>query len=306
MLIGHQNNWQKLKFIKENQKVYPGYIFYGIDGIGKKQMALLWAKLFFCQKPVNSNPCNVCAECLKIEHGNHPDLILIKPDGQSHKVDEIRRHSSQLQFAPVSDNKRFLILDQAHLLTLNAANSLLKSLEEVKEHTHFIFITHKLFGILPTIRSRCQSLFFHPLTFAQATKVLKNQPEKIKEVAPEFLKKLLVVFENSPGLCLSFLENQEDVEAYQELISDFAKKPYFWSRQSWVSRHVNQVDIHLLLEMLRYHAYRGLRAHPNHEWHWLHQLDAIDQSKTRLAANANKTLVLENLLINLDANLLNQ
>ena len=134
-------------------------------GTGKKEVGLLLAKSLFCQSPLDGYiPCEACTNCKRIDTGNHPDFHLIEPDGLSIKKQQI--HDLQEEFAKtgVESKQKVYIIVHADKMTVNAANSLLKFLEEPNSQTFAILISEQVQKILPTILSRCQTLTFMPLS----------------------------------------------------------------------------------------------------------------------------------------------
>lgn len=141
-------------------------LFTGSEGIGKRQFALALAQAYNC--PVSPFAgCGHCATCLRIEKKEHPDVQLISPDGAFIKVAQIRAELEKLSFEPFEGNRRVVIFDSAERMNLNAANALLKMLEEPPVHTSLILVTPNAQALLETIRSRCQIFRFQPLTIAE-------------------------------------------------------------------------------------------------------------------------------------------
>lgn len=154
--------------------LYPSLIFYGIDGIGKKLTALTIAKAFNCLSE-KGKPCDLCLMCNSIDHFNDPDVRLIMPERHderldkkdrkslSIKINQIRELVSDINLRPYHASKKIYIIDYAEMLTDEASNSLLKTLEEPPSYAIIILITTAYYSLLPTIRSRCWGVPFHPL-----------------------------------------------------------------------------------------------------------------------------------------------
>jgi DNA polymerase-3 subunit delta' len=138
------------------------YIFSGPVGSGRERMALALAKAVFCTEN-RDDACGECLACRKAEHGNHPDLHVIEPDGASIKIDQIRDLQKQFAYRSGAGQRKMLILKQAEKMTLQAANSLLKFLEEPQSAMTAILIAENGHALLPTIRSRAQWIPFTPM-----------------------------------------------------------------------------------------------------------------------------------------------
>ena len=135
-----------------------GYLFSGPEGVGKKLLAGAFIKNLFC---VTGDSCGCCRSCRQLEEGNHPDLIVLDGLSSAIKIDEIRRVQKQLHFRPAEAGHRVCLIDSAENMTHAAQTALLKNLEEPKLHTLFILVSANPEALLPTIRSRCQSLRFN-------------------------------------------------------------------------------------------------------------------------------------------------
>ncbi|HQC50835.1 MAG TPA: DNA polymerase III subunit delta', partial [bacterium] len=116
--------------------------------------------------------CETCAGCVKFEGSSHPDLFFIQPDGTQIKIPQIRELQSKLIYHPLEANQKMVLIDDAHKMNEEAANALLKTLEEPPEFTHFILISAMPHRLLPTIRSRCRQIAFSPLKDEDVAKYL--------------------------------------------------------------------------------------------------------------------------------------
>jgi DNA polymerase-3 subunit delta' len=140
------------------------YIFAGPDGLGKKRLALNLARSLNCRESsAGLYYCGRCASCRKIDSGNHPDVQVILPETRVFKIDQVRQLIQDIHFLPSEGTRRLFILESAERMNEEAANSLLKTLEEPPEKSILILLTTNLYALLTTIRSRCQILKFMPI-----------------------------------------------------------------------------------------------------------------------------------------------
>jgi DNA polymerase-3 subunit gamma/tau len=154
-VIGQQAIIQTLKNAIRKKSIANAYLFSGSRGIGKTTLARLFAKALNCLSPHEGEPCNQCASCLDINSGQSLDVIEI--DGASNRgIDDIRQINETVAFAPSHGQYKIYIIDEVHMLTKEAFNALLKTLEEPPERAKFFFATTEPHKILPTILSRCQ------------------------------------------------------------------------------------------------------------------------------------------------------
>lgn len=145
-------------------RVAQAYLLVGPDGVGKRRLAMELVKALNCASGA-PQACGQCPHCRQISKGTHPDVHVLSPTGASAQIhiDEVRQLLGRIALRPFSANVQAAILDGADRLTEEAANSLLKALEEPSARTRFVLITSHLSDCLPTIVSRCQLVRCHPL-----------------------------------------------------------------------------------------------------------------------------------------------
>lgn len=154
-VIGQRPVVKTLQNSLNKNRVAHAILFSGVRGVGKTTLARIMAKAINCAQPDNTPPCNECLSCKEITAGTALDLHEI--DGASNRgIQEIRELKEKVRFLPTSSKYRIIIIDEVHMLTNEAFNALLKTLEEPPEHVYFMFATTELHKIPVTILSRCQ------------------------------------------------------------------------------------------------------------------------------------------------------
>ncbi|MDP9340469.1 MAG: DNA polymerase III subunit gamma/tau [Acidobacteriota bacterium] len=176
-LVGQQHVTSTLKNAIANDRVAHAYIFSGARGVGKTTAARILAKALNCVKGRTPEPCGVCDSCREIAAGTSLDVIEI--DAASNRgIDQIRELRQMVRYAPATSRSKVVILDEAHMLTGEASNALLKTLEEPPERVTFVMATTEPENLVDTIRSRSQHFHFRALTFGEITARLEEIAQK--------------------------------------------------------------------------------------------------------------------------------
>jgi len=158
-VVGQQHVTRTLANAIRQDRVAHAFLFTGSRGIGKTSTARILAKALNCEKGPTAEPCNVCSACIEITEGHAVDVIEI--DGASNRgINEIREVREAVRYAPSRDRFKVYIIDEVHMLTTEAFNALLKTLEEPPSHAIFVFATTEPNKIPVTILSRCQRYDF--------------------------------------------------------------------------------------------------------------------------------------------------
>lgn len=140
----------------KHNRLSHAYVFHGQQGIGKYELAMTLATFLFCQKPNGDMPCGECATCKRIISGDFVDVQHIRPDGQTIKIDQIRQLKSDVNYSSLEQQKKVYIIEDAEKMSISAANSLLKFLEEPDQTVYFLLLTNDVSLMLSTVLSRAQ------------------------------------------------------------------------------------------------------------------------------------------------------
>jgi DNA polymerase III subunit gamma/tau len=210
-LVGQEHVSQTLKNAIDGGRVAHAFLFTGARGVGKTSSARILAKALNCESGLTVEPCNVCSTCLEITEGNSVDVFEI--DGASNTgVDDIRELRDNIKYLPSRSRYKIFIIDEVHMLTNNAFNALLKTLEEPPPHIKFIFATTEPHKVPITILSRCQRFDFKRIALPRIVARLRYIVDQEKvEVSDEALA---VVARKGDGSMRDALSTLDQVLAF--------------------------------------------------------------------------------------------
>jgi DNA polymerase-3 subunit delta' len=182
-VLGNERIKKILRLALEKDRVPNSLIFSGPKGVGKGRLAVILAQALNCERET-ADACGECPTCLRIARHKLPDVWEVEPDGQSIKLEQMLQVRQAAYLRPLAARRRVFIINEAEKLTEDAANSLLKILEEPPLFSHLILVTSNPHLILPTIKSRCRILSFGPIGKEEIAKVLvgQGQPEERAKV----------------------------------------------------------------------------------------------------------------------------
>ncbi len=205
-LVGQQHVTETLANAIKNNRVAHAYIFSGARGVGKTTVARILAKAMNCVKGPTAEPCGECDSCKEIAAGTSLDVIEI--DAASNRgIDQIRELREMVRYAPAASRSKVVILDEAHMLTGEASNALLKTLEEPPDRVIFVMATTEPENLADTIRSRSQHFHFRALTFAEISGRLEEIARKENlQIEPGAMAVIARMAEGSLRDALSLLE----------------------------------------------------------------------------------------------------
>lgn len=224
-VVGQEHITRTIANALTTGRVSHAYLFSGPRGTGKTTMAKLLAKAVNCQAGPTAEPCNRCATCQGITAGSSMDVMEI--DGASNRgIDQMRELREKIGFAPVEGKYKVYIIDEVHMLTTEAFNALLKTLEEPPRHVLFIFATTELHKVPATILSRCQCFQFHRIGIEQIVQRLQTIAQAEGIQVTEDALYLMARFAQG-GMrdaislldqCISFAQDEINAKTVEELL----------------------------------------------------------------------------------------
>ncbi|MDA8125983.1 MAG: DNA polymerase III subunit delta' [Deltaproteobacteria bacterium] len=212
-IYGHEKPIGILKSALANERIAHAYLFYGMEGIGKRTTAIRFAGALNCRE--TNPPCGVCLSCRKVVRKRHPDIITITAEGQFIKIGAVKALQEQMKFRPGEGGRRVFLIEAADRMNAAAANALLKTLEEPAAGNILLLTTSRPHALPMTILSRCQHLRFAPLPQEEVARYLVE-----KEAIPA--EKAAILAASSGGSIGKALEmNQEDTLAQRNGILEY-------------------------------------------------------------------------------------
>ena len=236
-VIGQEMVVKALCRARQQGKINHAYLFSGPPGSGKKTLSLLFAQSLNCTGTAEP-PCGKCLACRKIADGHHPDLHLVKPRGASLKIEQLREIKAQLYYFPHEGRKKICLLQDTELLTLPAANSLLKVLEEPPGELVFILLSARPWSLPGTVLSRCIHFHLKPLAPEKMGLLLQRE----RPALPPGEKELIIALaRGNPGKGLKMAAQGGWEEKYAEawhLLADIGDGPaeIIWQKAEEISK----------------------------------------------------------------------
>lgn len=186
--------------------VPPGLLFHGEEGIGKETAAVAFVAALLCRNRGAAGGCGTCRDCRLLASGSHPNFLRVAPETQNILIDDIRELQEELALQAFSKRPRTVLIAPADRMTVQAANALLKTLEEPPRGTHLLLVAHRVSRLPPTIVSRCQKISFSPLPPGEVEGILSGIPGIGSRHRPEEIRGAAACSGGSPGRALEVLE----------------------------------------------------------------------------------------------------
>ncbi len=284
-IIGNDEIQNLLKQAIKNNRTSHSYLFVGTEGIGKKQIAKEFAKALLCLN--NDKYCNTCKSCIEFDDNNNPDFVILEPDENSIKIEQIREIQRKVVEKPIISNQKVYIIDNSDKMTTEAQNCLLKTLEEPPKYITIILIGTNENAFLSTIKSRCTILRFKDIPQHKIEEYLDTQQIYFKD------KRILKACGGSIGKALKIKDRQEEYESIHEFIENlaqeniidiFQKTQILFNSKERIQDILQYINI-LLLEMAK------------ENYKYSECIEIVEDTKKRLQSNANYDMTIDNMLL---------
>ena len=322
-ILGHDRIIKHLQVAISAEKVSHAYIFHGEEGMGKKTLALAFAKTLQCMER-KYYPCNACKSCKQSDSSNHPDILWITHEKASIGVDDIRTQvNADIQVKPYQGPYKIYIIDDADKMTENAQNALLKTIEEPPEYAIIILLACSIQSLLPTILSRCVVLDFKPIDKQLVKEYLMGKlqiPDYVAEIAADFsggnVGKAIKYassddFESKKEDIFHILRYIDEMELHEIIsgiktitenkssINDYIDLMMLWFRDVLMLKATN--DPNLLLFKDEFQVIKKqtkIRSYDQIE----NIIKSMEEAKAKLKANVNLDITIELMLLSIKEN----
>lgn len=323
-VVGHKDILKYISSAVENNRVSHAYILNGERGSGKKMLANLFAMTLLCETG-DHEPCGKCHSCKQAESGNHPDIIRVtheKPNSIS--VDDIRTQvNNTVDIKPYQGPYKVYIIPQADMMTPQAQNAILKTIEEPPSYAVFLLLTENAETLLPTINSRCVMLKLRNIkdtlikkylmenleipdykadmctAFAQGNMgraIMLANSDHFNEIREEAVQLLKHISEMELNEIVAAVKN---ISVYKLEITDYLDIIMIWYRDVLLYKATKEIDkvvfkdqLQSIKEQARKSSYEGIEL----------ILESLEKAKARLKANVNFDLVMELLFLTIKEN----
>ncbi len=319
-IVGHEQIKEHLQTAIRDKKPFHAYIFQGDVGVGKETIARTFAAGLQCHSQTE-RPCKECVSCRQIDSGNQPDVIWVQRERSSIGVEEIREQlCNTMDIRPFSSPYKIYIVPEAERMTEAAQNAVLKTIEEPPEYGVVILLTSNINGLLPTIRSRCLRLEFHPLATSTVEQYLKDHCQ-----VPDYLAKASAAFaQGNLGKAMRYAGSEDfinrkdqilgllrgidrmdvsdmldvikDMGTRKDEVRDYIDLMALWYRDVLVFKATKDINQLLFQEEVTYIS----REASHRSYEKIEQiLQAFDKAKIRLRANVSFDVTMELMLLTL-------
>lgn len=283
-IVGHEENRERLRNLITSNKIGHAYLFAGRAGIGKRLVAIEFARNMMCLNNTDGVACNTCEVCNTFE--NNSDFYIVEQEKNIIKVDEIRKLESEIYLKPTKANRKCFIINDADLMNESAQNALLKVLEEPPRYATIILVATNKEKLLGTIKSRVISINFNALTNRELQKVLGEDfnPEIIDYAKGSVQSALSLADENYICVANSLLESF--------LSKDFLK----------INKKIDEIkndknlkyNISNILEAIMLICYKQMKKDIDL---FVKIIDIVNETNKNIERNANVDLALDSMII---------
>ena len=273
--------------VKQNT-VSNSYLFVGIEGIGKKLIGTEFAKMLLCTS--EEKYCDNCKSCIEFNTNNNPDFLIIEPDGNSIKIEQIRYLQKKIQEKPIISEKKVYIINDANLMTVEAQNCLLKTLEEPPEYATIILIGNNENSFLQTIKSRCIIIHFKALENEEIKRFLEG-----KYSLQNISDSIIDTYQGSIGKAILLKDKQDEYGIIQDIIDNLEKKDLIDVVKLAEPLYKAKEDVFEILDYINIILLKKAKK----QYKYTNCINIVENTKIRIQKNANYDMCIDNMLLSM-------
>lgn len=284
-IVGNELAKETLKKAVELNITSHSYMFVGISGIGKRLIAKKFAKMILCQNEIKY--CNKCKSCIEFDSNNNPDFLFIEPDNGNIKIDQIRDMQKEVAEKPIISNNKVCIINDADLMTTEAQNCLLKTLEEPPAYMTIILVGTNESNFLATIKSRCTLVYFEKIKDED----IKNYLDS-KYSGQDISKNLIEIADGSIGKAINLKDKSETYESIKSIIENLEKCDIIEILKKADYLYKSKDEIFEILEYINI----LLIKKANKSYKYANCIEIVEETKKRIKANSNYNMCIDYML----------
>ena len=292
-IVGHEEIKKVLSNAINNNGILHSYLFIGEEGIGKKELAKEFSKAILCTSE-GDRPCDICKACREFNTNNNINFSAINEEGSAIKIDQIRNMQNKIAEKPMNSNYKIYLINDVELMTQEAQNCLLKTLEEPPEYIVIILITSNENKVLNTIKSRCLKLYFNNLTNEEVKNILENK-FGIENTGNSFL----TAVGGSIKKALLIKEKSSEYEQIDKLFDIIKKENLVNFINSASILYENKDDIYNFLDYINILLENKMKEDTYSASKYANCIFIVEEVKKRLRANSNYDMSIDYLLMNI-------
>lgn len=286
-IIGNNAAKETLKKAVDLNKISHSYMFVGISGIGKKLIAKEFAKMILC---IDQNKyCNKCKSCIEFDSDNNPDFSIIEPDNGSIKIGQIRDMQKSVSEKPIISANKVCIIDDADLMTVEAQNCLLKTIEEPPEYMTIFLIGTNENSFLATVKSRCTIMHFEKIE----DEAIKNYLEE--KYSNNIPLNILDIADGSIGKAISLKDKSEIYENINNIIENIEKCDIIDVLKKSDNIYKAKEEIFGILEYLNILLIKKAK----NNYRYAKCIEIVEETKKRIKQNSNYNMCIDYMLFSI-------
>lgn len=286
-IIGNEKIKEQLTNTININKTSHSYLFAGASGIGKKLIAKQFAKAILCLEDRKS--CNKCKACIEFNTDNNPDFLLIEPNNGSIKIDQIREMQKSISEKPIISNHKVCIINDADLMTTEAQNCLLKTLEEPPAYMTIILVGANESNLLVTIKSRCTIIHFNKLKDEEIKQYLQNNYPN------ENMEQIIDIADGSIGKAINLKNKSEIYENINDIVQSFEKCDIIELLKKAEVIYKSKDDIFSILEYMNILLINKSKDNYNYAY----CIEIVEEAKKRIKLNSNYNMCIDYMLFSI-------